>query len=125
MELTRLVCSTLSVKLQRIVQKREEVAVRKSKIFRTASRSCLPGTNCCSLVLLSRAVGEAPARPSRNPRKHEDRDLPGGLLLILGKNRHLSGLAVVQPLVLITSCYFRSDPKTLAPQLDCPLRVSD
>jgi hypothetical protein len=48
---------------------------------------------------------------SVNAGEHKRWDLPGGLLLILGKNRHLFGLAGEQPLAFLTSRYRRSDPK--------------
>src|SRR5207249_10828359 len=47
-----------------------------------------------------------------------DRYLPGGLLLILGKNRHLCGLAIEQPLALLTGRHRRPDPKAFAAQFD-------
>ena len=60
---------------------------------------------------------------SVNACEHKRWYLPGGLLLILGKNRHLFGLAVEQPLAFLTSRYRRSDPKAFAAQFDCRHRV--
>ena len=57
-------------------------------------------------------------RRSVNAREHYDRDLPGGLFRILGKIRHLFGLAVVQPLALFASCHRGPDLKAFASQFD-------
>src|SRR5262245_40821165 len=65
------------------------------------------------------------ALPSVNTREHYDRDLPGGLFLLLGKSRYLFGLAVVQPLVLFPSCHRGPDPKAFASHFHRRLRVGD
>jgi len=46
-------------------------------------------------------------------------------LLILGKNRHLCGLAGEQPLALLASRHRRPDPKAFAAQFDCCFGVGD
>jgi hypothetical protein len=62
---------------------------------------------------------------SVNPPEHENRYLPSGLLLILGKNRYLCGLAVEQPLALRARRNRGPDPKALASQFDRRLGVGN
>src|SRR5262249_59973306 len=62
---------------------------------------------------------------SIHAREHDDRDLPGGLFLILGKSRYLFGLVIVQPLALLAGRNRGPDLKALATHFNCRLRVGD
>ena len=62
---------------------------------------------------------------SVHAREHDDRDLPGGLLLILGKIRHLFGLAIEQPLALLARRHHSPDLKAFVSQFDRCYRVGD
>ena len=62
---------------------------------------------------------------SVHAREHDDRDLPGGLLLILGKIRHLFGLAIEQPLALLARRHRGPDLKAFVSQFDRCYRVGD
>src|SRR5437870_1270748 len=58
-------------------------------------------------------------------REHEYRYLPGGLLLILGKNWHLFSVAVEQSLAFFPRGCCSPHPKAFAAQFDRCLRVGD
>src|SRR5439155_11176791 len=73
-----------------------------------ASHSPLAEASCPELP--------AGALRSVNAREHENGDLPGGLLLILGKNRHLCSLAVERPLARSASRHRCPDPKAFTSQ---------
>src|SRR5713226_8714479 len=79
----------------------------------------------CSWCFPWPATATAGSLRSVNALEHYDRYLPGGLLLILGKNRHLFGVAVEQPLALLASRHRRPDPKAFAAQFDCCFGVGD
>ncbi len=87
--------------------------------------------NCCSAMCWCSccfpwpATATASVLRSVNAREYYDRYLPCSLFLILGKNRHLLGLAGEQPLALLASRHRRPDPKALATQFDRRLRVGD